>query len=75
MSILWVGFWECVFHEHWEKVKLNLVMLIEGDFAAGCVLISFGAILGKANAMQLLVMSTLEVFFYAMNFQIGATEF
>ena len=50
-------------------------MLIEGDFAAAAVLISFGAILGKVNSMQLLVMSTLEIFFYALNYQIGAVKF
>lgn len=53
MAILWVGFWERVFEGHtpWKKIQLNLVMLIEGDFAAGAVLISFGAILGKVNSM------------------------
>jgi len=68
MSILWVGFWECVFSGHWERIKLNIVMLIEGDFAAGAVLISFGAVLGKVNSMQMLVMATFEIFFYALNY-------
>lgn len=54
--------------DHWEKIQLNLVMLIEGDFAAGAVLISFGAVLGKVNPMQMLVMATFEIFFYALNF-------
>lgn len=68
MSILWVGFWHNVFIGHWVKIQLNMVMLIEGDFAAGAVLISFGAVLGKCNAMQMLIMATFEIFFYALNF-------
>ena len=68
MGILWVGIWECIFTGHWEKIKLNMVMLIEGDFAAAAVLISYGAILGKVNSMQLMVMATLEMFFYALNY-------
>lgn len=37
------------------------------DFAAGAVLISFGAILGKCSIFQLWVMATFEVFFYCIN--------
>ena len=51
VGMLCVGFWECVFSGHWEAIKLNIVMLIEGDFAAATVLISFGACLGKVNSM------------------------
>jgi ammonium transporter Rh len=51
---------------------LNIRSLIIGDFGAGCVLISFGAILGKVNSLQLLAMATLEIFFYSLNEEIGA---
>lgn len=66
--------WHCVFLDHWEKIQLDLIMLIEGDFAAGAVLISFGAVLGKVNSMQMLVMSCFEVFFYSLNFRIGSDK-
>jgi len=41
--------------------------LIYGDFAAGAVLITFGAILGKCTLFQLWAVATFEVFFYCMN--------
>jgi ammonium transporter Rh len=41
--------------------------LIQADFGAGAVLISFGAILGKVNLFQLWTMATIEVFFYCLN--------
>lgn len=56
------------------KVHMNIHMLIEGDFAAGAVLITMGAVLGKTTPMQLLVIAFLEIIFYGINFTIGATE-
>lgn len=41
--------------------------MIQADFGAGAVLISFGAILGKVNLFQLWVMATLEICFYCLN--------
>ena len=33
----------------WHKLPINLSKLVIGDFAAGAAMITFGAILGKAN--------------------------
>ncbi len=41
--------------------------LILADFGAGAVLISFGAILGKVNLLQLWTMATIEIFLYCLN--------
>jgi ammonium transporter Rh len=41
--------------------------LVNGDFAAGAVLISFGAVLGKVTPTQLIWMTFIEVIFYAIN--------
>lgn len=59
-SILSVGFWHCVFSGHWEKIQLDITSLVVGDFGAGAVLITFGALLGKVNANQMLVICILE---------------
>ena len=40
---------------------------MNADFAAGAVLISFGAVLGVLSPFQLLVMALLEVVVYAVN--------
>lgn len=44
---------------------------MEADFAVATVLISFGAVLGKASPIQLLLMATLEVVFYNISLWIG----
>ena len=41
--------------------------MIIGDFGAGCVLITFGALLGKCDLPQLFALATLEIIFYALN--------
>jgi len=43
------------------------VSIIEADFAAAAVLISFGAVLGKVSAMQLLIMAIIEVVLFQVN--------
>lgn len=74
-GMLVVGFWHRVHEDEWDHdLKLTLENLITGDFAAGAVLISFGAVIGKVNPFQLLTMAFIELFFYALNEMIGALE-
>jgi len=51
----------------WHKVPLDVPELVEGDFAAAAVMITFGAVLGKTSPLQLLIIGMIEVFFYALN--------
>eukprot|EP00946_MAST-07B_sp_MAST-7B-sp1_P005013 g5013.t1 len=53
-------------------IKLGITDLITGDFAAGAVLISFGAVLGKTSPLQMLLVVFFELIFYAVNESIGA---
>ena len=41
--------------------------MLGAEFAAAAVLISFGAVLGKVSAMQLLMMALIEVLLYQVN--------
>lgn len=41
------------------------------DFVAAAVVISFGAVIGKATLTQLIVMATFEVVFQSVNEYIG----
>ena len=73
LTVLWAILVRCFFtvafseHAKWETLKLNVEHLITADFAAGAVLISFGAVLGRFSATQLLVMSILEVVVFCVN--------
>jgi len=50
---------------------LNIKSLLVADFCAAAVLISFGAVLGKASLSQLIVMATCEVVIQGVNELIG----
>ena len=74
-SILINGFFHNLFSGHWNTLQLNIESLITGDFAAGAILISFGALLGKASILQLLWMIPIELCFYALNESLGVIEY
>jgi ammonium transporter Rh len=44
-AILINGFFHCLLKNSWHGITLDIQSLITGDFAAGAVLISFGALL------------------------------
>lgn len=73
IAILFTGFWHNIAQFYmnpgyqWQLINVNLLYLLQADFAAGAVLISFGAILGKCSIFQLWAMATIEVFFYCIN--------
>lgn len=62
--------WENDYH----KTNLDVTSLVVGDFAAGAILISFGAVLGRVTPIQLLWMGLFEVIFYSINETIGVKE-
>jgi ammonium transporter Rh len=57
-----------------QKIPLSIHSLIEGDFSAGAVLITMGAVLGKTTPTQLLFVAFFEIIFYAANFTISCTH-
>merc|ERR1712142_1421394 len=57
------------------KSLLSILSLLEADFAVATVLISFGAILGVASPVQLIVMALLEVVFYNVSYYLGIHVF
>jgi len=59
---------------HGEEVvgiPIRMQDLVTADFAAGAVLISFGAVVGRISPLQLLAMAVFELVFYAINENIG----
>ena len=74
-AILINGFFHCLFKNYWHEITLDIQTLITGDFAAGAVLITLGALLGKTSLLQMTVIAMLELIFYAVNESIGVIEY
>tara|TARA_B110000208_G_scaffold191644_1_gene259336 strand:- start:4887 stop:6002 length:1116 start_codon:yes stop_codon:yes gene_type:complete len=75
LSILINGFFHCLFQNNWHILLIDIESLISGDFAAGTILISFGALLGKTNLTQMVFLAILELIFYAFNESLGVEIF
>jgi ammonium transporter Rh len=52
-------------------IILTVDSLIDGNYAAAAVMISFGAVIGKATPLQLFLMTLIEIPFYSVNYFIG----
>lgn len=48
-------------------IKVNLETLVGSDFAAAAVLITMGAVLGRATPFQLIIIAFFELMFYSCN--------
>jgi len=63
-----------LFEGHAISEMLNITHLIKADFAAGAVLISFGAVVGRVTHVQALWMLFFELIFYSTNSWLGETR-
>lgn len=59
---------------YFAPIPLNIAALINADYTAATVLISYGAVIGRVSPTQLVVMALLEVIFSTANVIIGAHE-
>merc|ERR1719486_791328 len=78
MTIQWAlvnnGFWHQMFHgdgETWHVIEIDIISIIAGDFAAGAVMITLGAVLGKISPLEMLLVIFVEMIGYAINENIG----
>eukprot|EP00698_Gefionella_okellyi_P017441 TRINITY_DN509_c0_g1_i1.p1 TRINITY_DN509_c0_g1~~TRINITY_DN509_c0_g1_i1.p1 ORF type:complete len:517 (-),score=81.74 TRINITY_DN509_c0_g1_i1:855-2297(-) len=74
-AMLCVGFMDKINHvyfEHagsaWSKISLTTANLIDGQFAAGSVMICFGALIGKVSPAQMFLVAFIQIMVYAVNF-------
>jgi ammonium transporter Rh len=74
MTILAEAFVHALDAGEWHTIMIDVQSLVKGLFAAGAVMISFGAVLGRTAPMQLLAMGFCEVIFYAANEWVGAGQ-
>jgi len=75
LGFIFQSWWHNILDDNHKKFVLNTLTLTEADFSAAAVLISFGAVLGKLNALQLVVMAVFELFFFSININLGLVEF
>ena len=67
------GFWYDAFHGTWDNILISITTLVQADFCAGAVLITFGVVLGKVSPSQMLCIALVETVFYSLNEAIGLT--
>jgi ammonium transporter Rh len=61
--------------ESWWRFRIGVDQLVNADFCAGAVLISYGAVIGRLSTLQTIVMVVFEVVFYSINESIGYKRF
>jgi len=59
------------FDDHHKSISIGIGELLGADFATAAVLISFGAVLGKTSALQLFIMTIIEIVLFNVNEIIG----
>ena len=75
LAILTNGFFHKLAEGHLEgDILIDVNSLIRALFAAGSVMISFGAVIGRTSPKQLIAMTILEVGIYSLNGWIGEGE-
>jgi len=70
LCVLFRGFWVRVLTDHHDfsdKIEVDLMALLSGEFCAGAFLITMGALLGKATFPQLMFIATFESLFFTLN--------
>eukprot|EP01087_Luapelamoeba_hula_P014629 TRINITY_DN4325_c0_g1_i1.p1 TRINITY_DN4325_c0_g1~~TRINITY_DN4325_c0_g1_i1.p1 ORF type:complete len:536 (-),score=83.66 TRINITY_DN4325_c0_g1_i1:37-1644(-) len=72
-SIVCELFWEEIRFDHSfdNRRNVGVEQFLNGLFCSGAVLISYGAILGKINPTQMLVMAFFEPFFFWLNYYVS----
>lgn len=71
---LWRALWEGAWVGYGDFFTWT-PLLIKGEFCAISVLIAVGAVLGKANNLQLLLIAIIAIMLFALNEQILFTEY
>lgn len=75
IAILMNGFWDNFMNDNWGPIPIDIISLIIGDFGAAAVLITFGALLGKVNAIQMFVIAVIELFLWGFTLNVGVYKF
>ncbi|GAV08645.1 hypothetical protein RvY_18307 [Ramazzottius varieornatus] len=69
--IQWGTLMRGLLHLHDWQFEINMTTLLTSDFTAACILISFGAVLGKLSPLQYVIMAFIEVAVFSVNEWVG----
>eukprot|EP00823_Brevimastigomonas_motovehiculus_P000633 TRINITY_DN107_c0_g1_i1.p1 TRINITY_DN107_c0_g1~~TRINITY_DN107_c0_g1_i1.p1 ORF type:complete len:762 (+),score=204.89 TRINITY_DN107_c0_g1_i1:23-2308(+) len=71
--LLCIAFWSNTIQGQagWHAPFVNIEMFIRSDFAAGAVMITFGVVLGKVSAFQIMFIAVWEIIFFSLNEEIS----
>lgn len=72
--MLVVGFWKGSFGDY-DRVRLDIKTMVDGDFAATSCMVAFAALLGKVDLVSMFILTTLQVVFYGLNRSIAFQSF
>lgn len=75
LVIQWATLLQGFFTMKNTKIEMNITRMINADYAVMAVLVSLGAIMGKCNSLQLLIIAMAETFFFALNETIALRVF
>nr|SBU87553.1 Rh 50 glycoprotein [Homo sapiens] len=67
LGLQWGTIVQGILQSQGQKFNIGIKNMINADFSAATVLISFGAVLGKTSPTQMLIMTILEIVFFAHN--------
>lgn len=66
-GILWEGMFKNMYVNKWGYVHVDIQTFMDSLHLCAAVLISFGAVIGKVGSLQLVALTVIEGFFYALN--------
>jgi len=66
---IWIEWFmaKLMYHDNFDLLELNIGIIHIGLILVTSLLISYGAIIGKVNPLQLVIMTILEALFYSIN--------
>ncbi|KAJ1149046.1 hypothetical protein NDU88_001866 [Pleurodeles waltl] len=67
LGLQWGTLMQGLWHLHDGHINIDIIKMINADFSTATVLISFGAVLGKTSAVQMLIMAIFEIAIFACN--------
>jgi ammonium transporter Rh len=74
IALQWAVFEEAFWYQLWDNkfkaVQFDIYSLLQALYAISCVLITFGALIGKITPLQMIVLTLIELPLHGLNYKI-----